>query len=265
MSDPELLSKKRGRLSDEESDEEWYEKFKKTRMGYEILGYKERLDALDKAEKEAAIKAEKQKKEDLAKKEAKKAADLAKWREDIKNKKKKWEEALEKLFAKEKDSYAQQREREQWYQYDREKEHYAQQQQQWDQYAQQQREQYAQPQWEQQQREQQRERQRKGTGTGRTPGNSANGQNKTVLEILALNTLGLSDGASIDEITKAYRKLALKTHPDREGGDAEKFIEIKGAYDLLTKTGGNNKRKTNKRKTNKRKTNKRKTNKRKTK
>lgn len=34
--------------------------------------------------------------------------------------------------------------------------------------------------------------------------------------------LEVSKDASMDEIKKAYRKLALKNHPDR-GGDKEKF------------------------------------------
>ena len=46
-------------------------------------------------------------------------------------------------------------------------------------------------------------------------------------------TLGLSPGASQDEIKKAYKKLALKNHPDR-GGDAEKFKEISRAYEVLS-------------------------------
>lgn len=34
--------------------------------------------------------------------------------------------------------------------------------------------------------------------------------------------LGVDQKASMDEIKKAFRKLALKNHPDR-GGDKEKF------------------------------------------
>ena len=47
------------------------------------------------------------------------------------------------------------------------------------------------------------------------------------------STLGLQRGASEDEIKKAYRKLAMKHHPDR-GGDQNKFKEISTAYDALT-------------------------------
>lgn len=45
--------------------------------------------------------------------------------------------------------------------------------------------------------------------------------------------LGLEPGASKDEIRKAYRKLAMKEHPDK-GGDAEKFKKISEAYEILS-------------------------------
>ena len=51
--------------------------------------------------------------------------------------------------------------------------------------------------------------------------------------------LGVAKNASDDEIKKAYRKLAMKYHPDRNQGDRakeaeEKFKEIKEAYEILS-------------------------------
>ena len=47
-------------------------------------------------------------------------------------------------------------------------------------------------------------------------------------------TLGIDKGASDGEIKKAYRKLAHKYHPDKKGGDEEKFKEINEAYQTLS-------------------------------
>jgi len=46
-------------------------------------------------------------------------------------------------------------------------------------------------------------------------------------------TLGVSKGASQDEIKKAFRKLAHQYHPDKPTGNEAKFKEINEAYQVL--------------------------------
>lgn len=50
------------------------------------------------------------------------------------------------------------------------------------------------------------------------------------------SVLGISKSATQDEIKKAYRKLAMQYHPDKNKGDKkaeEKFKEINNAYEVL--------------------------------
>ena len=52
--------------------------------------------------------------------------------------------------------------------------------------------------------------------------------------------LGVSKDATQDEIKKAYRKLAIQYHPDKNPNGGDKFKEIANAYETI---GDENKRK----------------------
>lgn len=46
--------------------------------------------------------------------------------------------------------------------------------------------------------------------------------------------LEVAKDASADELKKAYRRLAVKLHPDKEGGSEEQFKELNEAYQVLS-------------------------------
>lgn len=48
------------------------------------------------------------------------------------------------------------------------------------------------------------------------------------------NILGIEKNASADEIKRAFRRLAHHHHPDKSGGDSERFKEINEAYQVLS-------------------------------
>ncbi len=45
--------------------------------------------------------------------------------------------------------------------------------------------------------------------------------------------LGVAKSASADEVKKAFRRKAVELHPDKQGGDEEKFKELNEAYEVL--------------------------------
>jgi DnaJ family protein A protein 2 len=63
-------------------------------------------------------------------------------------------------------------------------------------------------------------------------GGQSKGPKKDVDTKKYYDLLGVSKNATLDEIKKAFRKKAIKEHPDK-GGDAEKFKELAVAYEVL--------------------------------
>lgn len=45
--------------------------------------------------------------------------------------------------------------------------------------------------------------------------------------------MDLKPGATTDEVKKAFRKKAIREHPDK-GGDADKFKKLTEAYEILS-------------------------------
>lgn len=71
---------------------------------------------------------------------------------------------------------------------------------------------------------------------GRRPAHTvaaASPDRATALQTLGLDVSGFSEPSST-EVRRAFRREALKWHPDQEGGDAARFQQIKEAYELLS-------------------------------
>lgn len=70
-------------------------------------------------------------------------------------------------------------------------------------------------------------------GMGGMGGMGSRGPKKEVDNNKFYELLGVSKTAGTDEIKKAFRKLALKMHPDK-GGDMAKFQELNMAHEVLS-------------------------------
>lgn len=72
-----------------------------------------------------------------------------------------------------------------------------------------------------------------GGGHGHGHGHRQQREQKPVDNEKFYKLLGVEKNATLDEIKKAFKKQALKEHPDK-GGDTEKFKEISVAYECLS-------------------------------
>jgi DnaJ-class molecular chaperone len=59
------------------------------------------------------------------------------------------------------------------------------------------------------------------------------GQLKEIQDSRAYFSLGLSKNASEEDIKRAYRAMAVRLHPDKPGGDTQRFQQLQDAYQQI--------------------------------
>jgi hypothetical protein len=58
------------------------------------------------------------------------------------------------------------------------------------------------------------------------------------LRLEALEIIGADDGDSYETIRKKYKRMSLRLHPDRQGGNDAKFQELNNAMDYIDRLNG---------------------------
>lgn len=59
------------------------------------------------------------------------------------------------------------------------------------------------------------------------------GQLKEMQDSRAYFSLGLTKNASEEDIKRAYRAMAVRLHPDKPGGDTQRFQQLQDAYQQI--------------------------------
>ena len=88
--------------------------------------------------------------------------------------------------------------------------------------------------WEKEHREQEATAEEEQTGEEEQQQDTAPGGGLSTAEAEAYDELGVAPGAGMAQVRSAFRKLALRTHPDRPGGDGAAFRRVEEAMRAIS-------------------------------